>query len=207
MIPDDQTIARKVKAELRKRMRAVRQTTPASACNERSARIVARLLALPELATPVRVALFFPIEARHEVDLRALDAALRERGVSVYYPSIDPETRVMTFRLVASFEQLEERGLGFREPTAEAEEATSLDVVVVPCLAADPTGYRLGYGAGFYDRTLPRFCPPAFAVAVAYDFQLLAEIPKNEHDVAVAALVTDTRELRVCEPKRSPTLL
>lgn len=197
MMFDDATIARKVKVELRKRMRALRQTTPASACAERSARIVATLTELPELAAARHVALFFPIEERHEVDLRGLDAALRARGVSVYYPAIDEETRLMTFRRVDSFEQLEERGLGFREPAAEALEASQLDVVVVPCLAADPSGARLGYGAGFYDRTLPRFCPPAFAVAVAYDYQLLAEIPKGEHDVPVAALVTDARTLRV----------
>jgi len=197
VIPDDDTIRRKVKTELRKRMRGLRQTTPLTACIERSARIVTTLEALPELLDARHVALFFPIEERHEVDLRGLDASLRTRGVSVYYPSIHPETRDMTFRAVTRFDELEERGLGFREPAGDAPEATSLDVVVVPCLAADPTGFRLGYGAGFYDRTLPRFCPPAFSVAVAYDYQLLAEIPKTELDIAVAAVVTDARTLRV----------
>lgn len=198
MIPDDAYIGRKVKAELRKRMRGLRQTTPLSACEARSAQIVARLQELPELAAARSVALFFPIVERHEVDLRALDASLRERGLRVYYPSIHPDTRVMTFREVASLEHLEERGLGFREPDGTAAEpAEPLDLVVVPCLAADPTGFRLGYGAGFYDRTLPRFCPPAFSVAVAYDYQLLAEIPKTELDVAVAAIVTDSRTLRI----------
>jgi 5-formyltetrahydrofolate cyclo-ligase len=194
---DDETIGRTVKAELRKRMRGLRTTLGAAACLARSERIVATLLALPELEAAQHVAVFYPIEARHEVDLRALDAALRARGIFVYYPSIDPVTRDMTFRLVTDLESLEEQGLGFREPAASAPVATALDVVVVPCLAADPTGYRLGYGAGFYDRTLPAFCPPAFAVAVAFDFQLLAEIPKSALDVPVAAVVTDTRTLRI----------
>lgn len=194
---DDETIGRKVKAELRKRMRGLRNTMPASACLARSARIVASLELLPEVLAAQHVALFYPIEERHEVDLRALDASLRQRGASVYYPAIDPETRVMTFRLVTDLETLEERGLGFREPAESATAASSLDVVVVPCLAADPSGSRLGYGAGFYDRTLPELAPPAFAVAVAFDYQLLAEIPKGPHDVAVAAVVTDTRTLRV----------
>ena len=197
MMYDDETIGRKVKAELRKRMRGLRNTMPASACLARSSRIVATVLALPELAQARHVAVFYPIEERHEVDVRELDAALRARGVSVYYPSIDPDTRDMTFRLVTDLESLEEQGLGFREPAASAPAATALDVVVVPCLAADPTGFRLGYGAGFYDRTLPTFCPPAFAVAVAFDFQLLAEIPKSPVDVAVHAVVTDARTLRI----------
>ncbi len=197
MMYDDETIGRKVKAELRKRMRGLRNTTPASACLARSTRIVDTLLGLPELAEAEHVAVFYPMEARHEVDLRGLDAALRARGASVYYPAIDPESRVMTFRLVPDLAALEEQGMGFQEPDASAALATKLDVVVVPCLAADPTGFRLGYGAGFYDRTLPGYCPPAFAVAVAYDFQLLAEIPKSELDVPVHAIVTDARTLRV----------
>lgn len=195
MMFDDETVARKVKAELRKRMRGLRKTTPAAACLARSARIVTTLLGLPELAAAQHVAVFYPIEDRHEVDLRGLDAALRAQAKQVYYPAIDAETREMTFRLVADLASLEEQGLGFREPPATAEVAARLDVIVVPCLAVDPSGYRLGYGAGFYDRTLPRF--PAFTVAVAYDFQLLVEIPKSSLDVPVQAIVTDARSLRV----------
>jgi 5-formyltetrahydrofolate cyclo-ligase len=59
---------------------------------------VRRLAELPELAQAQAVALFYPMERRHEVDLRALDATLRGRGARLVYPAIDPETRVMTFR-------------------------------------------------------------------------------------------------------------
>lgn len=195
---NDAVLLRKVKIELRKRMRALRNTAPLSACQARSQKIIERLLGEPELAAAKHVALFYPIEERHEVDLRALDTALRARGVSVYYPSIDADTRVMTFRVVGELEaELEERGLGFREPAVTAAEPEQLDVVVVPCLAAGPSGHRLGYGAGFYDRALRRFCPPAWSVAVAYDYQLLADVPYDDsHDTKLAALVTDTRTLR-----------
>jgi 5-formyltetrahydrofolate cyclo-ligase len=67
---------------------------------------------------------------------------------------------------------------------------------VVPALAVDPRGHRVGYGAGFYDRTLPRFVPPAVSIAVAFDFQLAVEVPTTEGDVAVSWIVTDARELR-----------
>jgi 5-formyltetrahydrofolate cyclo-ligase len=195
VIPPDDVILRKVKAELRKRLRGLRQTAPAEACLARSRAIATNLAELPELQTARHVALFWPIEARHEVDLRGFDAQLRTRGASVYYPSIDPDTREMTFRLVDDLATLEERGLGFAEPPADAAEAGALDAIVVPCLAAGPSGHRLGYGAGFYDRTLPRFAS-AFTVAVLYDYQLLAELPHDDHDVPVRALVTDRRTLR-----------
>jgi 5-formyltetrahydrofolate cyclo-ligase len=94
---------------------------------------------------------------------------------------------------------MEERGFGFREPPPGAPEATSLDVILVPALQIDARGHRIGYGAGYYDRTLPRFAPPAVAIGVAFDFQLISEVPITEGDVAVSMVVTDQRILRVGE--------
>ena len=194
-LPPEDYIRRKVKAELRKRMRGLRKTTPADACNARSARIVSTLEAHPAIVAARTVALFWPIEERHEVDLRPLDASLRARGVKVAYPAIDGETGAMTFRVVDAVASLEEAGFGFREPPKDAPEPAAIDVIVVPALAVDPTGHRIGYGAAYYDRTLPRFAPPAITIVVAYDFQLLVEVPFGAHDVRCNWIVTDTRTL------------
>jgi 5-formyltetrahydrofolate cyclo-ligase len=200
------------KAVLRKRARALRNSIPKDAIAERSRRIVATLAAREEVARAKRVALFWPIEGRNEVDLRELFAALSSEK-DLYFPSIEargaypeatsdepPSTEpqappAMTFRLVRDPSTMEERGLGFHDPGPDAEEAASLDVIVVPALALDPRGHRLGYGAGFYDRALPRFAPPALAIGVAFDFQLVTEVPITEGDVAVALIVTDHRVL------------
>ena len=192
-------LRRKVKAELRKRMRALRNTAPASACEERASKIRATLLGLPEMARARSVALFWPIEGRNEIDLRPLDAELRARRVRVAYPAIDEESRVMTFRFVENPEEMDERGFGFREPSAGAEEVAALDLIVVPALAADDRGHRIGYGAGYYDRTLPRFSPPAALVAVLFDYQLIAEVPNTAGDIQVDRIVTD---MRVVEARR-----
>jgi 5-formyltetrahydrofolate cyclo-ligase len=56
-------------------------------------------------------------------------------------------------------------------------------------------GTRLGFGSGFYDATLPEFCPPALAVAAVYHFQLLGELPLEGHDVRCARIVTETQTL------------
>jgi 5-formyltetrahydrofolate cyclo-ligase len=89
-------------------------------------------------------------------------------------------------------------GFGFREPSLDDPEAVrgEVEAVVVPALAADPSGHRIGYGAGYYDRTLPRFAPPAVAVAVVFDFQLVAEVPTTDGDVRVDWIVTDTRVMK-----------
>lgn len=188
----------RVKAELRKRMRGLRGALPASACAERSSRITARCIALEPLAAARRVALFWPILERHEVDLRPLDAALRARGVRVAYPAIDRETASLVFRFVSDpANMVDETTLanGLREPAPTEPEATpgDLDAIVVPALAVDPTGQRIGYGVGYYDRTLPRFAATATSVAVAFDFQLLAEVPSTPCDVRVDWVITDAR--------------
>ncbi len=185
----------RAKAVLRQRARALRNTIPKDAIAARSLRIVDALERLPAMGAAGTVALFYPIEGRNEVDLRPLDARLRAQGKHVAYPSIDPDTRVMTFRFVDDPESMEERGLGFREPSPEASEAVRLDLIVVPALQIDPRGHRIGYGAGFYDRTLPRFSPPAHTVAVAFAFQFIPEVPITEGDVPVSQIVTDERTL------------
>jgi 5-formyltetrahydrofolate cyclo-ligase len=189
----------RAKAALRQRARALRNSIPRGAIVERSLRIAARVEALPCVVAARTVALFWPIEGRNEVDLVSLDARLRAQKKRLAYPSIDGETRVMTFRFVDDPAALEERGLGFREPDATAPEADLLDVVVVPALQIDGRGHRIGYGAGFYDRALPRFAPPAVTVGVAFSFQLIAEVPITEGDVPLTLVVTDEQ---VLEPAR-----
>jgi 5-formyltetrahydrofolate cyclo-ligase len=195
MTPEERiALVVRAKAELRKRLRGLRQTTPASALAKRSERIAERLRAHPAIAAATRVALFWPIEERHEVDLRALDADLRASGATIGYPSID-EDGAMTFRAAAPAE-LERDALGFQGAASTAPELTELDAIVVPALALDESGRRLGYGRGFYDRALGQF-PSAKKIGVAYDFQLLVEVPVLETDVAVDVVVTDARTIDV----------
>src|SRR5690606_35199221 len=142
---------------------------PGSAVAERSRALCERLLANDALVAARRVALFWPIVAKNEVDLRSVDAALRERDVTLAYPAIDAD-RVMRFHVVSDRGQLTPCALGFMAPPRDAPVADALDVVIVPGIAFDAKGYRIGYGGGFYDQALPTVCPPALAIGVAFDF-------------------------------------
>lgn len=199
---DVETLLRyKAKAVLRQRARNLRGTIPTEAIAQRSAAIIERLAALREIRDARSVALFYPMERRHEVDLRAFDAELRARGVRVAYPRVDaPDDEPapiaqqrMAFHFTASIADLAERGQIYLEPPGASEEAQALDVIVVPALQVDARGHRIGYGAGFYDRTIPRYAPPARTIVVAFDFQLIAEVPITEGDVACQIIVTDKR--------------
>ncbi len=190
-------ISRRAKQQLRKRLRAARQALPERAAEERSGRIAQRLLALDAYRSARSLACFKPIAGRNEVDLARVDEAARRDGKAVYYPFMDPtEDGFRTgFRLVGDLSELSQRGRGFAEPAPDAPEAArgDIDLVLVPALGADGRGHRLGYGAGFYDVTLPDVRPPASAAVVLFDFQLLAELPVEEHDVRCDLIVTDDR--------------
>jgi 5-formyltetrahydrofolate cyclo-ligase len=202
-------LRRRVKRELRKRARGVRKALPLEACAERSALIIARLVRLSAVKSARSVALFWPITERHEVDLRALDTDLRARGVRVAYPSVVPDVvpRAMTFHFVDDPSELLERGYGFAEPSRDAHEVSKdlheLDVVVVPALALDPTGHRIGYGAGYYDGALTGTA--VTKIGVIFDFQLVSEVPATDGDVPVDWVVTDRRVMDTHEPNAADT--
>jgi 5-formyltetrahydrofolate cyclo-ligase len=191
----------RAKRQLRNRMRALRLALPAAAIRERSRAVCVRIAALPVCVRAPAVALFWPIAERGEVDLRELDTALRSAGKKIYYPFMQPRGEVFRtgFRLVTDPTTLVECGRGFCEPPEFAPEAgpNDLDLVIVPALAVAADGHRLGYGAGFYDATLPEYCPPARSIAVAFDFQLLIELPASDDDVACDVIVTDRRVIDV----------
>ncbi len=197
-------MARRAKVELRKRARSVRGALPEPAAAERSSRIVNRLLTLDAVQRARSIALFDPMLARREVDVRPVDVWARGRGVRVLYPSMSvvdagagegqTRHRAMCFR-EGDPATMQDGGLGFREPSGEAPAVTEIDVIVVPALLVDGRGHRLGYGGGFYDRALLTHRPPAVAVAVVYHFQLAAELPTTGGDARVDVTVTDAAVL------------
>jgi 5-formyltetrahydrofolate cyclo-ligase len=187
---------RSAKQTLRRRMRAQREVLPPSVVSARSQQIILRLLEHEWVKAAKGVGLFWPMQARREVDLRALDEQLRARGVSTYYPHMGPSDDggiATCMRRVAHPDDLVLQDRRFHMPTLTSPlaERGDVDVIIVPAIAASPDGHRLGYGSGFYDATLPDYCPPGRSIVVAYHFQMLVELPLEAHDVACDAVVTE----------------
>jgi len=185
------------KKQIRGRMRAVRSALPRSAVAARSARIVENLKGLAAIREARTLASFWPMASKNEVDLCELDAWARAEGKRLYYPFMDPSADGYQtgFRALDEPKSLSDRGRGFSEPPPDAPQAGpgDIDVVIVPALAVSEDGYRIGYGIGFYDATLPDVRPPARTVCVAFSFQLVVEVPHEAHDIACDWLVTDER--------------
>ncbi|MCU0684797.1 MAG: 5-formyltetrahydrofolate cyclo-ligase [Polyangiaceae bacterium] len=204
--PDEELPLRfAVKKELRRRMRGLRAALPASAQAARSARVVERVLALEPWSTATAVGLYWPIGRKSELDVRPLFEAARAAGKRTAFPGLNAEGEPV-LRYVELAAELEERGQGYLEPAADAPLALpgELGLIVVPALAIDVLGQRIGYGAGFYDRLLPTHAPPAFTVGVVFDFQLISETPATEGDFALAWVATDTRDFAAGGPPPRP---
>ena len=191
----------RAKQQIRQRMRALRSSLPEAARAARSAAVCRRILALELVAGAGSVALFSPILKRGEIDLSSVDTALRQANKRVFYPFMEQAPGAASirtgFRRVDRIEELSDHGRGFLEPplAAAVAERGEIDVVIVPALAVAENGHRIGYGAGFYDATLPDVRPPAIAIVVAYAFQLLAELPVEDNDVACDVVITDEHRL------------
>ena len=189
-------------ASLKARLRAlVRERLASVAAPDRvakSERIVARLDALDAVrAAPV---LLVHRSLPGEVATEALLAAALGRHQRVFAPRVDgPHLR---FVRVAFETRWRQSTLGVLEPEAgdplaPADLRRGRGVVVVPGLAFDESGARLGRGGGHYDRFLreARGTAPIEAIAVAFELQIVAEVPRLDHDERVDRIVTEEREI------------
>lgn len=183
----------RAKQALRKQLRSVRAALPASACESRSAAITSRVLALEELRAVETVLAFASIG--NEVRTQALIDAFHAEGKRVALPRV--VDRALTLHLAKQGQELRAGAFSVPEPPADAPPipAGEVDFALIPALAVDPRGYRIGYGGGYYDRLLPQL-QNALSCAVVYDFQLVAEVPELPFDVTVDLIVTDAQVIR-----------
>lgn len=184
------------KEAIRGRMVRVRRAVPGAARAARSEKVAASVMALPEWRAAKGVAAYVAMGG--ETDPAPLVAAAHAAGKRVFYPCIDMETNEMNLRVYAPGDELEESGYGFLQPSGASAAVADDDVdfVIIPAVAVDERGYRVGYGRGYYDRFLPRVSK-AFRVTIGFDFQLLAELPNTPGDERAHAVVTDGHVIRV----------
>jgi 5-formyltetrahydrofolate cyclo-ligase len=133
-----------------------------------------------------------------EWDTRPLAAAALAAGKVVAMPRVNAATRMLELHRVtdpAADVAPGYRGIPEPLPHCPGVAVAAVDWVLVPGVAFDAKGGRLGYGGGFYDRLLPLLAPGTARVAGAYDMQLVDRVPAAPHDLAVEVIVTETRTI------------
>jgi 5-formyltetrahydrofolate cyclo-ligase len=174
--------------------RSVRaQIDPGGAAGQLEATFLDAFADLPAGAT---IAGYWPIG--DELDVRPLMERLHVRGCALCLPVVVAKGRPLLFRRWRPGDALVPGGLGIPVPGEGAGEVRP-DLLLVPLLAFDRGGHRLGYGAGFYDRTLAllRSDGPVTAVGVGYDAQEVPAVPRDALDQPLDWIVTERRALRI----------
>ncbi|NLC56563.1 MAG: 5-formyltetrahydrofolate cyclo-ligase [Armatimonadetes bacterium] len=185
---------RAAKAELRRQAGALRDALSPAEREAASRAIHERLVALPEWAAARSVFLY--VSFRSEVDTRHLLQTALESGREVLVPRVERARGEIEACPITSLTELVPGTWGILEPRSPAADPTRIDLVVAPGLAFDAQGTRLGYGAGYYDRYLRRVRPACVRAALAYEAQIVPEVPCLPGDERLHLVVTEARVLR-----------
>lgn len=126
---------------------------------------------------------------RDEADPALLLQALARMGAHIAFPRVAAKDAALEFHRIPDGEMLRPGTFGIQEPLTHWP-AVAPDVLLVPLLAFDDAGYRLGYGGGYYDRTLAAL-PRARAIGIAYAGQRVDILPRDAHDCRLNAVLTE----------------
>jgi len=185
------------KQHIREFARTARTAIPPEQRALLSSSAAGRLTTLPE-AMAARLVLGY-MAMDEEIDPAPAIASFEARGTTVAYPRI-AGPGALTLHLLRTTGDIETGRLGIRQPvlTSPRVDPADVDLVIVPGVAFDVLGGRLGFGGGYYDRLLERM-PDALRVGLAFDEQLLGAVPREPHDARVDVVVTPTRVVRAPE--------
>ena len=151
--------------------------------------------ALKEYKDADVILLYFP--TRSEPDISPLADIARRDGKKIAFPISVTKDCTLDFRFIFSPDELEIGAYGIREPGADAERATLSErtLCIVPALAVDADGYRLGYGKGYYDRFLSTF--KGNAVVAIHSSLVCERLPRNDTDIPLKTIITETGAIRL----------
>jgi 5-formyltetrahydrofolate cyclo-ligase len=192
--PDTGTIKSEKRA-LRAVMKSIRARAIAAHHGTPAERLAEHGIGFAGCQPPAWISGFLPIG--EELDPTPLMLRLAGVGYGLCLPVMEAKGKPLLFRQWSPGDPLEEVTWGIREPRASAP-LVEPDVLLSPLLAFDRAGYRLGYGGGFYDRTLERLrsIKPVVAIGLALDEQRVDAVPHADYDERLDWVLTPSGPLR-----------
>lgn len=183
------------KKRLRQEMLARRRALTAEERNAMRRGLTERVLALPQYKAAKTILAYLALPGEADLD-EVIRAALAE-GKQVYVPVCLPE-RQMEAGQLTDMEDFIPGPYGLRDlpPGYLRGEPEEMDLVLVPAVACDRSGARLGHGAGYYDRYLPKV-PRDRRIAVLWDFQIVPQVPEGPFDQKMGGFVTEKQSCRI----------
>jgi len=179
-------------------MKRMRKDHPAQERAQKSCAICKNLVASPEFQNAKTILLYCP--KPDEVDTWAAITAALVQAKTVCLPRTDEQAKEITAYRISASEKLEKAAYGIFEPPADEKKAIAaekIELIIVPGVAFDIHGDRVGHGLGYYDKFLAK-AKNAKKVAIAFDFQVVGEkIVCESHDVTVDRIITEKRQIVV----------
>jgi 5-formyltetrahydrofolate cyclo-ligase len=129
----------------------------------------------------------------HEINTYPILEGTLSSDKKLYLPKVSKDKESFEFHPVTDLKNLQPGPFGILEPTSpKPVEWDELDLILVPGLAFDRQGNRLGFGKGFYDRVIPQLKKSCLVVGLGYAFQLVEKVPTDTHDAPVRAVLCET---------------
>lgn len=178
-----------IKSGLRQAALSARATLSADFRHDAANSVASHFLRSPLFTPTQTIAGYWSI--RDELDCRPILDALLAHAVELILPVVTGPGQPLDLRVWERGVTLEKAGFGTFGPPATAPRAIP-DVLLMPLVGFDKTGTRLGYGGGYYDRTLASLPKRPRLIGLAYAVQELDEIPRLDHDVPLDAVITET---------------
>ena len=184
------------KSVLRKEMQEIRGLIPEDEIIQDSGKLAGHITELCLAERDSCIAGYIPV--RSEIDPRPILEGYRARKFTVALPAVVNWGFPLVFRVWDGNTRLIRDGFGILTPDSAAQKITPA-ILLVPLLAFDADGHRLGYGGGYYDRTIKflRSRAEITAIGVAFDFQGPMDIPVEEHDQQLDWVITPNQVYRM----------
>ena len=165
---------------------------------EKSKKIIDNLKSLKEFKSAKNI--MFYVSFKNEVDTHEIiKELLAKKEKTIIVPYVLKNYPILQLSELKNFDWLEPKTFGILEPREfyiRDFSIEKLDLVIVPGIVFDKKGYRVGYGHGYYDRFLKKIRRDTKKIGLAFDFQVVEDIPEGRYDVPVDIVVTEKRVLR-----------
>ncbi|MFQ5769842.1 MAG: 5-formyltetrahydrofolate cyclo-ligase [bacterium] len=178
------------KQEIRQRIEKQRRRLPKNWIESKSCIIIAQLKDLPEFQTAQTIHCY--LAWRNEVNTHELIKEMLHQGRRVVVPVVDLTSRTLIHSQLTKFEHLKAGTFGILEPPKEQiipVKINELDLIVVPGVAFDRQGNRIGFGGGYYDEFLKK--TSVTKIGLAFNFQIFDTIPTRNQDERVDLLINE----------------
>lgn len=178
-----------MKNRIRKEILSLRKSMTETIIEQYSRKITQKLISHPIYQNAELV--FCYVDAKNEVKTSDIIKDAWSLGKKVAVPKVHGE--VMKFYLIDSYEELEQGCFGILEPKEECEvvvEVPRNSVVIMPGVAFDRQGNRIGYGKGYYDKYFSKYLE-VYKIAIAFSLQIVPEIPADRFDIKADCVITE----------------